>query len=355
MLTCVAHSQETGAPPLSAWIKIPSNESAFRVVIHEGLRDGNATMSLPGQRQKRLVDIDTIEKINFIYPPTILEALESVEQQEYSRAGPILKAVCEATIPFLTVPDNNVARILNSYQLSLHQLNQTALLRILYSRLALVDEASYSRTAKAWLAYLDTREGRVEPAKDFFSNITVQSDSGEVYFLKQMAYCRSQMAGKQFGNAIDHSARVIALGTIEDILYPEALLISAQCYDGLAEEEQVRLENLREEKIQKGFIKERVRIALELEAEADEKGTPPPSEQEILNAIDRQAVKDRFPPVPPIKENPFALIAQRLYLFTEQVFPATHWGKIAGSQVWEETRKNTERDLTNYAAPDIPN
>lgn len=163
------------------------------------------------------------------------------------------------------------------------------------------------------------------------------------------------MADKQFRKAIDHSARVVALGTIEDILYPEALFISAQCYDGLAEEEQARLENIRKEEVEKELTRERVRVALKLEAEADRKGLPPPSEQEILDAIDRQAVEERIPAVPSIKENPFSLTAQRLYLFSEQVFPATHWGKNAGSQVWQETRKKTENDLTNYVAPDIQN
>jgi hypothetical protein len=106
------------------------------------------------------------------------------------------------------------------------------------------------------------------------------------------------------------------------------------------------------EKLEKELIQERVRVALDLEAEARETGAPSPTEQEILDAIDRKAVEDRIPPVPPLKENRLAIIAQRLYLFNEQVFPSTHWGKTAGVQVWQESRENTERDLTNYVPPD---
>jgi len=245
--------------------------------------------------------------------------------------------------------------VVDTYQTALQQRNETDLLRRLYSNLSRVDDASASYHPEAWLAYLDIREGKGETARELFLNSSVQPDEGVAYYLQQMALCRIHMATEAFRQAIDHSARVIALGTIEDVLYPEALYISALCYDGLAEQEQARLEAERKEAVQKALIQERVRVALELEARADEAGAPPPSEQDILDALDMEVVESRVPPVPPIEENNFALIAQRLYLFNDQVFPSTTWGQTAGEQVWPQTRNNKERDLTNYIPPELPN
>jgi hypothetical protein len=96
-------------------------------------------------------------------------------------------------------------------------------------------------------------------------------------------------------------------------------------------------------------------VALELETRADESGNPPPTEQDILEAVDRQVVEERVPPVPSLRENRFALIAQRLYLFNEQVFPSTHWGQSAVEKVWRETRESKEKDLSNFIPPDTSN
>lgn len=355
ILTGISQGQDIGGTPLSAWIKIPSNPKAFKVTIHDSTANGNATMSLSGQRQLTLVDISILEKINLIYPPAILEALASIETQEFSRAEPLLRAASYAIIPFVSVPENNTAQILDKYEHALHQRNEMDLLRAFYSNLSLVHDPSYPLNATAWLAYLDTRESEMGMESEVFLDSGIQRTSGEIYFIQQMALCRNQMAASDYRKAVDHAARVVAMGTMEDALYPEALYISAQCYDGLAEQEQARLERIREEEVQKEFVLERVRVALELEAKADEEGSPPPSEQEILDSVDREAVESRVPPVPSVKENTFALIAQRLYLFNEQVFPTTYWGAAAGDAVWQETRENKESDLTNYIPPDIPN
>ena len=350
MLICGAQAQEVY--PLSAWIKIPANKDAFKVEIHEGTRNGQAKMALPGQRQTRPVRIDTIEKISFVYPPAVNEALEAVERREFEQAGDVLMAYSDAILPFSLIPENNVARIVDQYEHSLHQRNEGQRLRELYTKLLRLNDPVASRRAEVWLAYLDAREGGSENTQDFFLDPAIRADSGEEFFLQQMALCRSYMTTEAYRTAIDHSARVISLGSIENMLYPEALHLSAQCYDGLAQAEQERLNNVRSETVEKEVLLERVRVALELEAKADKDGTPPPTEQDILDAVDRNAVEARIPPVPPISENAFAHIAQRLYFFNERVFPSTYWGTASRKQVWQETRAASEKDLTTFVPPD---
>lgn len=353
--TRIALGQDSGVYPLSAWLKMPSNPDAFQVNIHEGPRGATATMSLPGQTQRRLVNLSSIESIYLVHPPAVLEALEVIDKQDDARADLILKTYSSAVLPFLSIPENNVAPLLDRYEHSLHLRNQTVPLRELYAEIARMNEEFSFRNAEAWLAYLEIRDGKTGTANDsLFSDSSIQPEAGAPYFLQQMALCRKQMAGGDFRSAIDHAARVIALGTIEDALYPEALYVSAQCYDGLADGEQARLEEERAETLRKELVAERVRVALALEAAAEARGLPPPTEAFILESVDPEAVNSRIPPVPPRSENHFALIAQQLYLFTEQVFPATYWGKAAADGIWPETRDKKTNDLKNFSLSEVP-
>lgn len=355
MLSGVARAQESVSLGLSAWIKIPANEEAFEVSIHQISPDGKATMSLAGRRESRQVDIDLIEKIHLTHPPAVGEALARLEERESPQAEPALRAYINAILPFLAVPENNVAPIVDRYRHSLHHLGETAWLRELYTTLSSLNEGSYAQSANAWLAYFDIREGKNDAAHELFSDPGIPKTPGELYFLQQLGLCRIHMSANKFRQAIDHSARVIALGTIEDSLYPEALHLSALCYDGLAEAEHARLERERDATVEKELLVERVRVALKLEAEADQAGEPPPAEQDILDAVDPRAVQDRVPPVPSVHEQSFALIAQRLYLFNEQVFPSTYWGKAAGDKVRPDTRETNRNHLKTFTLPDISN
>lgn len=353
LLPFVLQGQDFIPYPLSAWIKLPTRADAFRVEIHSGIQEGSAAMNLSGQTQQRQVQISLIEKIQFLHPPWVADTLATLEQEEATpQAMSILKGYCTAVLPYVIIPENNAAPVLDRFLTSLHPRRDVEVLREVYGKLSLVENASTSALANAWLAYLDAREGTLEPAADSFGRLPLQEDSGEVFYLQQLAFCRNQMARNEYRQAIDHSSRVIAVGSIEDPLYPEALYLSAQCYDRLAEKEQARLAEVRKKTVEKELLRERVQVARELEAQADHSGTPPPTEQEILAAVDQQAVEDRVPPVPSMRKNHFALIAQRLYLFTEQIFPSTYWGKEAGTRVWEETREQNRKDLSNFVPTD---
>lgn len=352
----VAHAQKSDSLGLSAWIKIPSNEDAFEINIHQISADGKASMSLAGRRERRLVDLDRIEKIHLTHPPAVGGALDRLEKHgTLQTEQPALRAYCNAILPLLEIPENNVAPVVDRYRHSLHHLGETEWLRELYTALSALNVSTYAKKADAWLAYLDIREGKNEAAHALFSDPGIQTDTGELFFLQQLARCRIKMSAGEFRQAIDHSARVIALGSIEDPLYPEAQYLSALCYDGLAEKEHARLQGVREEAVEKELLLERVRVALDLEAEADRTGAPPPTEQDILDAVDPQTVQDRVPPVPPVNEQSFALIAQKLYLFNEQVFPSTHWGQKSGDKVWPETRETIQHHLKAFTLPDLPN
>lgn len=340
--------------PLSAWIKVAANPNALKVDIHQTSPDGTVTVSLAGQTQQRVLNMEMIERISLLVPPAVEEAMGWIERREYVRAEGVMRPYAEAVLPFLVLEESNAARIVDRYLYSLHQRNERGLLREVYLKSAQLKSAEVSKRARGWLAYVDAREGKTEAAAEWFADGGIEPGSGELYFLQQLAFCRHQMAGGAHREAIDHSARVIAAGRIEDALYPEALYLSAQCYEGLAREEQERLEAERRAALEKELLIERVRVALALEAEADRTGAPPPTEEDILGAVDRGAVEARVPPVPPFTENPFARIAQRLYLFTEQVFPSTYWGGQSGTRIWPETREAHRNDLSTFTFTDDP-
>jgi hypothetical protein len=318
------------------------------VEIHQATLDGTATVSLAGQMQQRVLNIDMIERIRFLIPPAVEEAMGLIERREYVRAEAVMRPYADAVLPFLILEESNAARIVDRYLYSLHQRNESGRLREVYVKCAQLKSAAVSKRARAWLAYVDAREGKTAAVAEMFSGAGIEPGSGELYFLQQLAMCRNRMAGNAYRQAIDHSARVIASGRIEDALYPEALYLSARCYEGLAREEQEKLEAERQAALEKELLIERVRVALALEAEADRTGAPPPTEQEILGAVDLREVEARVAPVPPVTENRFARIAQRLYLFAEQVFPSTYWGGESGTRIWPETRETHQNDLSTF-------
>ncbi len=280
--------------------------------------------------------LDRVAEIEFLPTAEMTAGLEAIQSGEWAVASRALQLPANQIIPFLGVPETNAAPIIDAYAQALLELEQFDGLRRFYSKVVAATSTEAARTASAWLAYLDARTGKFSDLEATLEKIGAFESTEEGYALSELALSYARLAGGEFRAGGDHVAKIVANGDLATRFYPEALYLSGQCYDGLALERDARLAAERQVEVDRQMLSERVRVGRELQSAADKAGGEPPTEQEILAAVNRKAVESKVPAVPPRSENPFATTAQRLYRLIEQIYPDTGWSKKAGKSLSAE-------------------
>ena len=327
-----------------AKLLIRNSDVAKDVVIHD-IHQGMVKITLSAMNKRAELSLKDVSGVRFYLGAAVEKGMDALDEGEFASAEKFLREPVFKLMPFLSFANHNVDPVVEAYEVALHRLNDAELLKSFYQRS--VEEATpeKARVAKAWLAYLDARSGRMSEVIAVFDGLGKPELDDEVALLRNLALCRVELQQKNYGVAVAHAATVVASGGVADFLYPEAMVLSAQCYEGLAGEELVLLDVQRKAQVVRALLIERVKVARELEATADKQKKPPPTEEQILSTIDHKAVNRSVAALPALRElEPFKT-AQRSYLFVDRVFPDTTWGKLAADRVLPESKEGKDQQL----------
>lgn len=343
-------AQPSSPPPIPAVVIRNSSDTPRNVLVHH-IQRGTISLSFEGSELRGQIPATTIKTIRFAFDERATEGQNAAREERYDVAAENLHPYVVRLMPYLAIADNNVSEVTDPYVLAVQQLGRLDRLRAYYGMVMEHGDEGRKRSAAAWLAYLDVRDGHLERAQQAFDELPAFETGEEGYLLRHIGLSRIFLERQDVRNAVDHAAKVTAACGIDHILHPEALVLSAQCYEGLAAGELARLGEEREAKLKRALLIERVKVGREMEAKADAEGLPEPTEQQILQGVDEEKVEGQVPLLPALPDLKLSQTAQRLYLFVERVFPDTPWGKQAMDKVLPATREGDEQGLTMAARP----
>ncbi len=349
----VLRAQSPATPPIHAEVLMGKSDKVRNVSVHN-IRKGTISLAFEGTDRVGRFPASNIKKIRFALGNRVEEGQKAAKEERYADAEKLLQPSVTRLMPFLSIPDNNIASVTDPYVLAIRQLGRVDLLRAYYKLVGEHGDEAQQRTASAWLGYVDVREGHLEHAEKVFEGLGPFNKGEEGYLLRRLGLCHILLARQETREAVDYAAQVTAACGIDHVLHPEALFLSAQCYDALAADEWARLGAAREAKVKRALFVERVRVAREMEAEADAEGLPEPTEKEILQRVDKEQVEAQVPPRPALDELKLSQTAQRLYRFLERVFPNTEWGEQAAEKALPATHEEGELSVAGTAPSPEP-
>ncbi len=110
-----------------------------------------------------------------------------------------------------------------------------------YRALQSAPDAAVRNEALAWDAYALTRQREFETAKGIVDNLKLDDPRERGFTAASIAQARIALSRNQDENALDWSSRAAALSRLENGLYPEALMLTAECYERLGRKAPVAL------------------------------------------------------------------------------------------------------------------
>lgn len=327
-----------------------------------GVRGGNLSFQVQGSTTIAQAPLETVAGIRFTMTDAMVQGIREAQGRSWVNAIRALYGPATQVLPYLKVPDTNAEDLLDPYAQALLELNQLDKLRDLYDVLSKAGNRDTARRATAWLGYLKAREGGQVDLEALFGKPDVADQDELLNALREIAYGYQALGGKQYQQASDHLARVVASANLEMRLYPEALFLAGQAYDGLALGLQDKQQANRDLQIERELLSERVTVGRKLQAEAERSGKPAPTEEEILAALDRDAVAARVPDLPPMIQNPYARNAQRMYQLVQRLYPGSLWDQKAAEHIKpgfrllrDEASMTVDLSESQPPSPDNPN
>ncbi len=299
----------------------------------------NIVLSEKGRNVKIALPKNKIQEIEFVYEEAVVAAVTAAEEGKWQEAADGLKPQVEEMLPYLIIPRTNIAVVLDTYTQALYELGNLDEFEKVYARTTNAGNEELAQSSKAWLGYLRARKGETAKMEEIFKALGELDSSSQAFALREIAYCYFELEKQNYRKASDHVSKVVASGSLESRIYPEAMFLSAKCYDGLAEKQQEILTQQRQEKLEQAMQAERVVVARKLQQAAREANKAQPTEQEILDAVDKQKVEDEVGSVPPVTESQYYQAAQRVYLLIELFYPNSEWGRDATEVIADATRK----------------
>ncbi len=343
-----------------AYCKLPANIMLDNGAVSNGvtlfnMEGGNIVLSEKGKTAKLTLPAEKIQEIEFIYGETVVQGVNVAQEGKWQEAADALKPQVDEMLPFLVVENTNAAPVLDTYTQALYELGNLDEFEKVYEKTTKAGDEELAQSSKAWIGYLRARKGEIDKMEEIFSALGELDKNRQAFALREVAYSYYEMSKNNTRKAIDHIAKVVASGSLESRIYPEAMFLSAKCYDLLAEEQQLRLKEERELELQRALQAERVRVARIMQQEARDQNKEQPTEEEILAAVDKEKVEDEVGPLPKITESQYHQAAQRVYLLIELFYPKSEWGTESTELITKATRDGTtEKQWTTQLSETAP-
>ncbi len=194
--------------------------------------------------------LDTIESVEFPFEIDASAAFEATRSRQWQKAAEILLAVVNPCLPFIELPKNNGAEPALEAGLYLmraaaaasreQQGAVTPAAQALYERalqvfhaVARADWFPRKEQARLRASLCQTACGRLEEAQRLFDAARIPDPGDGDFGLWQLARASLFFARGQMMEACNAAARSLVFENKDPQVFPDALLLSARCYEEL--------------------------------------------------------------------------------------------------------------------------
>jgi tetratricopeptide (TPR) repeat protein len=182
---------------------------------------------------------DQITEFRFVFPETVAQAQEALQQGQFDRAAALLKPVAAPLLGYLDLPHNNAVPLVMVLADSLRRADKAEEALAYFDRVRVSAKSPDAARATVWAAHCHVALHRADEAWKALQSVPPLKRDNEWFGLQQLVRARVRFAQNDFLAALDEVSLGIAGSRMESESFPESLLLAAQCYERLADTEAV--------------------------------------------------------------------------------------------------------------------
>jgi tetratricopeptide (TPR) repeat protein len=180
------------------------------------------------------IPLDDVSEVRFAMPASLAQAQEALNQNQWEKAATIIRPVVVPTLPYLDLPNNNGLPLAMVLADTLRRANKLEDALFFYDKLRLLPRSAESQRAALWAASCHSALNRSEQASKILQTMDAPKRDSELFAQYQIVRAQVRMAGKDYLAALDDLSQALAFSRMESELYPDAMFLTAQCYEALA-------------------------------------------------------------------------------------------------------------------------
>ena len=181
------------------------------------------------------LSFDQITEFRFVYPESIAQAQEALNQNQHDRVAAILKPIATPLLPYLDLPNNNGLLLVMTLADSLRRTGKFEEALNYFEKLRALPKSPDSIRAGVWAAHCHAVLGRTDAAWKLLQTIDPPKRDQELFGQNQLVRAQVRFAQKDYLAALDEVSLGIACSRMESELFPESLFLAGQCYEALAD------------------------------------------------------------------------------------------------------------------------
>ncbi|MBW7907870.1 MAG: hypothetical protein H3C50_02985 [Kiritimatiellae bacterium] len=207
-------------------------------------RQKNSVYARPANLQAgmTILNADDIEAIQIQLDGAALAAAEyAVRAGKLNEAVTLYRQVVAPVLPYLDIRSNNAIAPAFRYAELLRMRALWGESIKIYRALQNAADLDTRQAATAWDAYTLTKQGDAEAAAKVIESLAIDDPRHLGFVAASLARARIALARNEDEAALDWSARAAALGRLDNPLYSETLLLTAECYERMARKAPAKL------------------------------------------------------------------------------------------------------------------
>lgn len=180
------------------------------------------------------ISLDDVSEVRFVFPASLAQAQEALNQNQWERAATIMRPVVVPLLPYLDLPNNNGVSLAMVLADTLRAANKLEDALLFYDKMRMLPRTTEAQRAAIWAASCHASLNRSEPALRILQTMEAPKRDSELFAQYQTVRAQVKMAGKDYLSALDDLSQALAFSRMESELYPDAMFLTAQCYEALA-------------------------------------------------------------------------------------------------------------------------
>ncbi len=203
------------------------------------------------------LDVAKIDKVNFKVDYSRAEAFRAIRSRAWAEAAGVIIAACRPMIAFIELPNNNVLEPaleaahdfwMLGIQIQRLQGDKGAdaaakafgAAQFIYERAARANWSSQGEIAGLRAILCQIQAGKLDPAVEALKNMREPQLGDAAYGLYWGAKAEISLRQQAYRDAVNQAVRAVVFDNKDGALFPEALFLSARCYEELLEVHRAR-------------------------------------------------------------------------------------------------------------------